>query len=168
MEGKKVTRVAERACGARVHWTHLRRECSKGSEGSEGGSGFAAGCVEGLHRFRSGRAAPAALRVADCPMGNAYKVSVTDSPFCIIRHEKHYVDQPPPVAFHRVEIIHPSHTTVRTVRYTAVRFFGQEYIPACHFFRLLKIILSPPFRIFASSAIFRQEVSPITAFCFNV
>ena len=68
----------------------------------------------------------------------------------------------------RVEIIHPSHTTVRTVRYTAVQFFGQEYIPACHFFRFLKIILSTPFRIFASSAIFRQEVSPLTAFCFNV
>ena len=31
--------------------------------------------------------------------GNTYKVSVTDLPFCIIRHEKHYVDQPPPVAF---------------------------------------------------------------------
>jgi len=74
----------------------------------------------------------------------------------------------PPAVANRVEIIHPSHTTVRTVRYTAVRFFGQEYIPACHFFRFLKIILSPPFRIFASSAIFRQEVSPITAFCFNV
>ena len=25
----------------------------------------------------------------------------------------------------RVEIIHPSHTTVRTVRYTAVQFLGQ-------------------------------------------
>ena len=31
--------------------------------------------------------------------GNAYKVSVTDLPFCIIRHEKHYGNQPPPVAF---------------------------------------------------------------------
>ena len=31
--------------------------------------------------------------------GDEYKVSVTDSPFCIIWHEKHYVDQPPPVAF---------------------------------------------------------------------
>ena len=31
------------------------------------GRGSAAGCVEGLHRFRSGGAtAPAALRVADC------------------------------------------------------------------------------------------------------
>ena len=41
---------------------------------------------------------PLAPRVADCPSGNAYKVSVTDLPFCVIWHEKHYVDQPPPVA----------------------------------------------------------------------
>ena len=27
-----------------------------------------------------------------------YKVSVTGLAFCIIRHEKYYVDQPPPVA----------------------------------------------------------------------
>ena len=32
-------------------------------------------------------------------MGDEYKVSVTDLPFCVIWHEKHYVDQPPPVAF---------------------------------------------------------------------
>ena len=31
--------------------------------------------------------------------GDEHKVSVTDSPFCIIWHEKHYVDQPPSVAF---------------------------------------------------------------------
>ena len=31
--------------------------------------------------------------------GNAYKVSVTGLAFYIIWHEKHYVDQPPPVAF---------------------------------------------------------------------
>ena len=35
----------------------------------------------------------------DCPSGNAYKVSVTESPFCVIWHDRHYVDQPPPVAF---------------------------------------------------------------------
>ena len=35
----------------------------------------------------------------DCPSGNAYKVSVTGLAVCIIRYEKHYVDQPPPVAF---------------------------------------------------------------------
>ena len=38
-------------------------------------------------------------RVADCLSGNAYKVSVTGLAFYIIWHEKHYVDQPPPVAF---------------------------------------------------------------------
>ena len=42
---------------------------------------------------------PLAPRVVDCPSGNAYKVSVTDLPFCIIRHDKHYGNQPPPVAF---------------------------------------------------------------------
>ena len=30
--------------------------------------------------------------------GDEYEVSVTDLPFCIIRHEKHYGNQPPPVA----------------------------------------------------------------------
>ena len=33
----------------------------------------AAGCV----RFAQGATAPSALKVADCPSGNAYKVSVT-------------------------------------------------------------------------------------------
>ena len=32
------------------------------------------------------------------------------------------------IVANRVEIIHPSHTTVRTVRYTAVQFFGQIII----------------------------------------
>ena len=32
---------------------------------------------------------PSAPRVVDCPSGNAYKVSVTDSPFCVIWHDKH-------------------------------------------------------------------------------
>ncbi len=32
---------------------------------------------------------PSAPRVVDCPSGNAYKVSVTDSPFCVIRYDKH-------------------------------------------------------------------------------
>ena len=31
--------------------------------------------------------------------GNAYKISVTGLAFCVIRYEKHYFDQPPPVAF---------------------------------------------------------------------
>ena len=43
---------------------------------------------------------PLAPRVAVLPLcGNAYKVSVTGLAFCIIWYDKHYVDQPPPVAF---------------------------------------------------------------------
>lgn len=48
----------------------------------------AAGCV----RFAQGATAPAALRVADCPSGNAYKVSVTVLAFCIIWYDKHSGD----------------------------------------------------------------------------
>ena len=43
-----------------------------------------------------------ALRAEGCGIalsGDEYEVSVTDLPFCIIRHEKHYGNQPPPVAF---------------------------------------------------------------------
>ena len=39
-----------------------------------------------------GATAPAALRVADCLSGNAYKVSVTDLPFCVIWHDRHSAD----------------------------------------------------------------------------
>ena len=42
----------------------------------------------------------------------------------LIRYEQHSGDWLTAFA-NRVEIIHPSHTTVRTVRYTAVQFFGQ-------------------------------------------
>ena len=42
---------------------------------------------------------PLAPRVVDCPAGNAYKVSVTEFTFSIIRYDKHYGNQPPPVAF---------------------------------------------------------------------
>ena len=31
--------------------------------------------------------------------GDEHEVSVTDSTFCVIWHNKHYDDQPPPVAF---------------------------------------------------------------------
>ena len=63
------------------------------------GRGSAAGCVEGLCSLRSGGDSPAGLRVVDCPSGNAYKVSVTGFTFGIIWRNKHYNDQPPPVAF---------------------------------------------------------------------
>ena len=35
---------------------------------------------------------PSAPRVVDCPAGNAYKVSVTGSPFCVIWHDRHSAD----------------------------------------------------------------------------
>ena len=43
-----------------------------------------------------------ALRAEGCGLplcGNAYKVSVTGLAFSIIRYDKHYGNQPPPVAF---------------------------------------------------------------------
>ena len=49
------------------------------------GAAGAAGCVEGLwFASAQGATAPAALRVADCPTGNAYKVSVTGLAVCVI------------------------------------------------------------------------------------
>ncbi len=56
------------------------------------GAAGAAGCVEGLHRFAQGATAPAALKVADCLSGNAYKVSVTGFTVSTIWHDKHSAD----------------------------------------------------------------------------
>jgi len=39
-----------------------------------------------------GATAASPLRVADCPSGNAYKVSVTGLAFCVIWHDKHSAD----------------------------------------------------------------------------
>ena len=82
--------------------TALRAEgCGGGfaADFKKRGRGSAAGCVEGLCSLRSGGDSPAGLRVVDCPSGNAYKVSVTGFTFGIIWRNKHYNDQPPPVAF---------------------------------------------------------------------
>ena len=46
------------------------------------------GCV----RFAQGATAPAALKVADCPTGNAYKVSVTGFTFGVIWYDRHSGD----------------------------------------------------------------------------
>ena len=45
-----------------------------------------------VYRFAQGATAPAALRVVDCPSGNAYKVSVTGFTFSIIRYDKYSAD----------------------------------------------------------------------------
>ena len=67
-----------------------------------------------------------ALQAEGCGGGFAadYKVSVTGFIFSVMWHDKHSADWLAALA-NRVEIIHPSHTTVRTVRYTAVQFLGQ-------------------------------------------
>ena len=64
-------------------------EGSKGSEGSEGKVLKMDGpSAQGFLSLTG----PLAPRVADCPSGNAYKVSVTDLPFFIIWHDKHSAD----------------------------------------------------------------------------
>ena len=74
------------------------------------GGGFAADFKKGARLRRRLCRRVASLRsggdsacgAEDCGIalsGDEYKVSVTSLPFCIIRHEKHYLDQPPPVAF---------------------------------------------------------------------
>ena len=45
-----------------------------------------------VFRFAQGATAPAALRVADCPSGNAYKISVTGFAFSVIWHENNSAD----------------------------------------------------------------------------
>ena len=58
------------------------------------------GYVEGLCSLRSGGDSACDAEGCGLPLcGNAYKVSVTGFTFSVIWHEKHYVDQPPPVAF---------------------------------------------------------------------
>ena len=42
--------------------------------------------------FAQGATAPAALKVADCPAGNEYKVSVTGLAFYVIWYDKHSAD----------------------------------------------------------------------------
>ena len=63
---------------------------------------------------------PLAPRVADCrSAAMLMKSALRDWLFCVIGHDWHSADWLAALA-NRVEIIHPSHTTVRTVRYTAV------------------------------------------------
>jgi len=79
-----------------------------GSEGSKGSAGKVDGASPrglwppdgvGLCSLRSRGDGLSGRGLWYRPAGDEYEVSVTDLPFCVIRHEKHYVDQPPPVAF---------------------------------------------------------------------
>ena len=69
-------------------------EGSEGSKGSEGGGG---GWRRGLCRrvvfaIAQGATAALPLRVVDCPVGNAYKVSVTGLAFYVIWYDNHSAD----------------------------------------------------------------------------
>ena len=100
--GGRVLRFDRPLAGGFLSLTALRTEgCGGGfaADFKKRGRGSAAACVEGLCSLRSGGDSPAGLRVVDCPSGNAYKVSVTGFTFGIIWRNKHYNDQPPPVAF---------------------------------------------------------------------
>ena len=78
----------------RCHWTH-----PIGCEGSEGSEGK----VLKMDRpLAGGFLSLTGLWPEGCGIalsGDEYKVSVTGLAFCVIWHDKHYVDQPPPVAF---------------------------------------------------------------------
>ena len=57
------------------------------------GGGWRRGlCRRVVFAGAQGATAPMALRVADCPSGNAYKVSVTGFIFSAIWHERHSAD----------------------------------------------------------------------------
>ena len=73
--------------------------CGPGSEGSKGSKGKVLKMDGPSAQGFLGLTGPLAPRVVDCPSGNAYKVSVTGLAVCVIWQNKHYVDQPPPVAF---------------------------------------------------------------------
>ena len=53
------------------------------------------------------------------------KSALRDLLFCVIGQNNNFAELSAFGRYNRVEIIHPSHTTVRTVRYTAVQFLGQ-------------------------------------------
>ena len=57
-------------------WTHLRCEGSEGSEGSKGSEGKVLKMDGPSAQGFLSLTGPLAPRVADCPVGNAYKVSV--------------------------------------------------------------------------------------------
>ena len=67
----------------------------EGSEGSEGSKGSEGKVLKMDGPSAQGFLSLTALRAEGCGIaltGDEYKVSVTDSPFCVIWHEKHSAD----------------------------------------------------------------------------
>ena len=103
-----------------------------GAFGPKGcGGGFAAGCVEGLHRFAQGATAASPLRVADCrSAAMLIKSALRELTFCVIRHDKHSADwlaalaTPYPAA--------PDFSTGKRVTRFSGRFASLRIVFPCH------------------------------------
>ena len=77
-----------RFTGFRRGWWRLTPQILK-----KRGAAGAAGCVEGLHRFRSGGDSGSAAEGCGLPLcGNAYKVSVTGLTFSVTWQNNHSAD----------------------------------------------------------------------------
>lgn len=103
-----------------------------GAFGPEGcGGGFAAGCVEGLHRFAQGATAASPLRVVVSPLrAMLIKSALRELTFCVIRHDKHSADwlaalaTPYPAA--------PDFSTGKRVTRFSGRFASLRIVFLCH------------------------------------
>ena len=103
-----------------------------GAFGPKGcGGGFAAGCVEGLHRFAQGATAASPLRGADCrSAAMLIKSALRELTFCVIRHDKHSADwlaalaTPYPAA--------PDFSTGKRVTRFSGRFASLRIVFPCH------------------------------------
>lgn len=103
-----------------------------GAFGPKGcGGGFAAGCVEGLHRFAQGATAASPLRVVVSPLrAMLIKSALRELTFCVIRHDKHSADwlaalaTPYPAA--------PDFSTGKRVTRFSGRFASLRIVFPCH------------------------------------
>lgn len=103
-----------------------------GAFGPEGcGGGFAAGCVEGLHRFAQGGDSGFAAEGCGLPLcGNAYKVSVTGLAFCVIWHDRYSADWL--TAFATPYPAVPDFSTGKRVTRFSGRFASLRIVFPCH------------------------------------
>ena len=94
--GKKVLKMNGPAAQGFLSLTALRAEgCGGGfaADFIKKGARLAPQVVQkGCVRFAQGATASAALKVVDCPSGNAYKASVTGFTFSVIERNKHSAD----------------------------------------------------------------------------
>ena len=93
-----VARVQRVHRGKFLRWMGLGHACGVRVDGAAP-RGLWPPAGGGLCSLRSRGNGPSGRGLWYRPQGDEYKVSVTGLAFCVIRYEKHYFDQPPPVAF---------------------------------------------------------------------